>query len=184
MVDYHMSRRKALIGLGGIATGTVGTIVFGADTTEAASINLNVLEVDDTEYRGDQIESLDVDIDATVEWDANNTPDKIELWIESGVPGTLYEVARESVDVSDATGSVDHSMSANMLESGSLSKGKFELLYGQSERHIDVQILLGVDVIIDGSVGVSDTIKTDATVSLYEQTAEVSIGATGSLEAN
>jgi hypothetical protein len=179
----HSTRRKAIIGLGGIATGTAGTVLFGTENAQAASINLNVLEVGDLEHTG-TLETLDIVIDTTIEWEADSAPSKIETYVETGRADNTYEVQRETVDVDSPTGSTDKQITANVLEAGNLAKSDFELFAGQPKRDVDVSVVLGVEVYHNGSISVSDEISTQATVTVNEQTATVTIGGVGELQAN
>jgi hypothetical protein len=179
----HSTRRKAIIGLGGIATGTAGTILFGTGQTQAASIELNTLDVADIEHTG-KLETLDITVDATIDWQAETTPSEIAVYIETGQIGNTYEIQRKTLSVDSPSGSTTTELAGNVLEAGNLGKSDFELFAGQPERSVEIEIVLGVDVSHNGAVSVSDSLSTTATVTINEQTATVTIGGVGELQVN
>ena len=174
------NRRQVVIGIGAIGIGTTGTILSTQDA-EAVSVAMGEMEIPDKEHSG-EINEIIADVDVEVDFEANNQPDAINIAIEAGqADSRLTEISTETVDLSETSGTTETTVSGDLLESSSLSKGTWDLLPGQPQANVDVEIQIIAELVRSGSTIAEGTVSDMATVTRNRNTGSVEIAAEGGL---
>ena len=180
MRRHLTTRRKVVLATGALAIG--GTSVFGSQNTAAVEVDAGEFKIEDQEYHS-TVESVEISVDTAVSYESSIVPDSIELSLMAGRDGyDRTEVGSESIEIdTDATGTKETTIKGNVLESASVSTGDFELLTGQSQRHVDLAFELVVELLKDGESLASQRLSETATVIVKETTASLELKAEGTL---
>lgn len=170
-----------MIGIGAIGIGTTGTILSTQDA-EAVSVSMGQMELPDKEHSG-EINEIIADVDVEVEYESNNQPDGITLTMRAGqVNSRLTEIQTETVgNLTETSGTTETTISGDILESSSLSKGTWDLLPGQPLANVDVEIQITAELMRNGSTIAEGSVSDTATVTRNKNTGSVELAANGSL---
>ena len=183
MVSNH-TRRKFVIGAGAISIGTAG-LVWQTESTSAASIEAESLDLPDYDHAGEIQEELVITIETEITYESELVPDEIILKGHAGEPDALTELTSETISVdTKSSNTVTETLEMDVLESMSLAVSNFELLTGMSQRTQDVQIKLEA-ILKESSQTLAEATTTEtATVTVTENSAEIGFDATGKWEGN
>ena len=174
------NRRQVVVGIGAIGIGTTGTILSTRDA-EAVSVAMGEMTIPDKAHSG-EISEIIADVDVEIDFEANNQPDAINIAMEAGqADSTLTEISTETEDLSETSGTTETTVSGDLLESSSLSKGTWDLLPGQPQANVDVEIQITAELVRSGSTIAESTVSDMATVTRNRNTGSVEIAAEGSL---
>jgi hypothetical protein len=170
-----------VIGIGAVGIGTTGTILSTRDA-KAISVSMGQMELPDKEHSG-EINEIIADVDVEVEYESNNQPDAITLTMRAGqMESRLTEIQTKTIeDLSDTSGTTEHTISGDILESSSLSKSTWDLLPGQPQANVDVDIQITAELVRNGSTIAESTVSDTATVTRNKNTGNVELAAKGSL---
>jgi len=174
-----INRRRVILGTGSIATATIAGIAVGSEPASGASISMDSMSLQDVSHKGSP-DDVVVDLETQAQWEVNERPTAAFLYVKAGERGATTEVHRKEYTVTSQTGTLDETLTTSILKSASLSKGDFELLTGQSTRSVNVEVGVGIDVVNNGTVLVSDYLSDTATIDISEQEATASLGVSGS----
>ena len=154
------NRRQVVVGIGAIGIGTTGTIL-STRNAEAVSVAIGEMEIPDKAHSG-EISEIIADVDVEIEYESNNQPDAINIAIEAGqADSTLTEISTETIDsLSETSGTTENTISGDLLESSSLSKGKWDLLPGQPQANVDVEIQITAELVRSGSTIAESSVRT------------------------
>ena len=178
------NRRQVIVGLGAVSIGTTGTILSTRDV-EAVSVSMGQMELPDKEHGG-EINEIIADVDVEVEYESNNQPDSIALTMRAGqVESRLTEIQTKTVeDLTETSGTTETTISGDILESSSLAKSTWQLLPGQPEANVDVEIQIIAELMQNGSTIAKGSVSDTATVTRNKNTGSVELAAKGSLTVN
>jgi len=170
-----------IVGIGAIGVGTTGTILSTRDA-EAVSVSMGQMELPDKEHSG-EINEIIADVDVEVEFESNNQPDSIALTMHAGqVDSRLTEIQTKTIeDLTETSGTTETAMSGDILESSSLAKSTWELLPGQPQANVDVEIQITAELMQNGSTIAKGNVSDTATVTRNKNTGNVELAAKGSL---
>jgi hypothetical protein len=173
-----------VVGLGAVGIGTTGTILSTQDA-EAVSVAMGEMTLPDKEHSG-EINEIIADVDVEVEYESNNQPDGITLTMSAGqVNSRLTEIEDKTVDnLTETSGTTETTISGDILESSSLSKGTWDLLPGQPLANVDVEIQITAELMRNGSTIAEGSVSDTATVTRNKNTGRVELAANGSLTIN
>jgi hypothetical protein len=173
-----------VIGIGAVGIGTTGTILSTRDA-EAVSVAMGEMTIPDKEHSG-EINEIIADVDVEIDYESNNQPDEIALAMEAGqADSRLTEISTETIDsLSDASGTTETTISGDILKSSSLSKGTWDLLPGQPQANVDVEIQITAKLMQNGSTIAEGSVSDTATVTRNKNTGSVELAANGSLTIN
>jgi len=178
------NRRQVIVGLGAIGVGTTGTILSTRDA-EAVRVSMGQMELPDKEHSG-EINEIIADVDVEVEFESNNQPDGITLTMRAGqVESRLTEIEDKTVeDLTETSGTTETTISGDILESSSLAKATWDLLPGQPQANVDVEIEITAELMQNGSAIAEGSVSDTATVTRNKNTGSVELAANGSLTIN
>jgi len=172
-------RRRFLIAIGAIGVGTAGT-VFSTREADAVSVSMGNMTVPDRSVDG-QPESVTINLDTELQWQSNQTPTGIQLILKAGdTDSELYEITEKDIQISQADGTKETTISGDVTKSMALSESSFELITGQDAKAVPVEV--GLEVTLYNSdmdlatASVSDT----AEIQVNRQTGTISVAAEGS----
>jgi hypothetical protein len=170
-----------IVGLGAIGIGTTGTILSTRDA-EAVRVSMGEMELPDKEHSG-EINEIIADVDVEVEYESNNQPDAIKLTMSAGqVNSRLTEIQTETVEnLTETSGTTETTISGDILESSSLAKSTWELLPGQPQANVDVEIQITAKLMRNGSTIAEGSVSDTATVTRNKNTGSVELAAEGTL---
>jgi len=173
-----------IVGIGAVGIGTTGTILSTRDA-EAVSVAMGQMELPDKEHSG-EINEIIADVDVEVEYESNNQPDGIALTMHAGqVESRLTEIEDKTVEnLTETSGTTETAISGDILESSSLSKGTWDLLPGQPQANVDVEIQITAKLMRNGSTIAESSVSDTATVTRTKNTGSVELAANGSLTIN
>jgi hypothetical protein len=173
-----------IVGIGAVSIGTTGTILSTQDA-EAVSVSMGQMELPDKEHSG-EVNEIIADVDVEVEFESNNQPDGITLTMRAGqVDSRLTEIQTETIeDLTETSGTTETTISGDILESSSLSKGTWDLLPGQPLANVDVEIEITAELMQNGSTIAEGSVSDTATVTRNKNTGSVELAANGSLTIN
>ena len=173
-------RRKVLTATGAILTGASGAYLSTREA-DAVSVSMGEMTIPDEEHSG-EISEIIADVDVEIDFEANNQPDAINIAMEAGqADSRLTEISTETEDLSETSGTTETTVSGDLLESSSLSKGTWDLLPGQPQANVDVEIQITAELVRSGSTIAESTVSDTATVTRNRNTGSVEIAAEGSL---
>jgi len=178
------NRRQVIVGLGAVGIGTTGTILSTRDA-EAVRVSMGQMELPDKEHSG-EINEIIADVDVEVKYESNNQPDGITLTMRAGqVDSRLTKIQTKTIeDLTETSGTTETAISSDILESSSLSKGTWDLLPGQPQANVDVEIQITAELMRNGSTIAKGSVSDTATVTRNKNTGSVELAAKGSLTVN
>jgi len=173
-----------IVGLGAIGVGTTGTILSTRDA-EAVRVSMGEMKLPDKEHSG-EINEIIADVDVEVEYESNNQPDAINVTMHAGqVDSRLTKIQTKTIeDLTETSGTTETAISGDILESSSLAKSTWELLPGQPQANVDVEIQITAKLMQNGSTIAEGSVSDTATVTRNKNTGNVELAAKGSLTVN
>jgi hypothetical protein len=155
-----VTRRRAVAGLGGLATAGVGVLAIAPDPARA-QVSVDTFDVTGGEFTAASITPV---ADVTIGYDYDVGQEAIsELRFALTINDT--EVATESLTTQATQLSGETELSARVTESEAWSASDFEVAVGESVSH-DVTVGVAFEVRDSGGVLVSDTAEDTATVTV------------------
>jgi hypothetical protein len=176
------TRRRFVVGTGAVGIGTLGTLWFTGDA-EAVSVSFGELNIPDAEHVGDA-ESVAIDVDADIQWDASRPIDMIALTLATGDTNNQpTEIAStELQDVANSSGDTTATLSGDVLDSASLARSDFELLTGQPSRQQQIEVVLTARIISESTELAQASVSDTATITVMRGNATIEIAAEGELQ--
>jgi DMSO/TMAO reductase YedYZ molybdopterin-dependent catalytic subunit len=174
-------RRKVLVATGAILTGTSG-VILSTQEADAVSVSMGEMNVPDTTTTGEP-GSVDIAVETNLEWDSPQSPTGIQVILQAGdTDSDLYEITSKQVSVDTNTGTKTTTITGDVTKSMALSLSDFEIITGQTARHVDVEVGLNVTLYNTDRDLATASVSDTATITVNEDTGSVSIAAEGSWE--
>ena len=174
----YTTRRKAIVGLGGIIGGTLGGLHMASGDAAAIDVQTGTMQVSDAEHTG-TINEVIATLDVEIEYESDTASD-IELALEAGErhsdPTTI---TTDTHELDGTSGTLETTIEGDILESSSLRSDTWELIVGQDETTVEVSIGVVATLLSDGET-VAEATQTDiASITRHEQTGDVTLTVEG-----
>lgn len=179
----QLNRRKAVIGIGSIATGTIAVNTLSG-TSEAAQVQLDDLTIqDNSQMVTDPLTDVRLQATCSYEYTSNRAPEEWELLLEVGThPDEMNTIAKVESTETFETDSGEESLNASLLNSPDFD---LEMFQPSTSETRSVSFLVSLTFKLFGSNEVQDSsyVEDTVTVEITNGTYEISsaIGGTGNV---
>lgn len=173
------TRRQLIVGTGAVSIGTIGTL-WSMESAAAVDVSIGSLTIPDVTHTG-EFETIEVEVQGEFRWQ-NANADTLEVVLAAGrtnADPTELDTQTTSITSSSSTHTTD--LRDDILQSLTLGKGDFELLPGQPSRETTVTIALIARLKSNGQTIVENSVRTEPTITINEQSGEVTLGGTGEI---
>lgn len=172
------TRRTVVLGMGGIAIGTIGAVL---STPSAKAVEATGLDIQGVTNYGEP-SKVALNTATAVAWETNRPLDTVTLTTAVGNGyDNLTDVDTTELDDVGQTGDRTVEVSANVLKSSAFATSEFELLPGQSQTGVDIYVEQTVALAADGGTIASDSIRDMATVTVKPEQTELRVSGEGEL---
>jgi hypothetical protein len=183
MLDSNLTRRKALFGIGSIATVGVGVSTLSGNA-QAAEVEMGDLHVADKDKLVRQ-PIKDVRIVAPIQWsyNGNTVPDKAELNLKAGThPDSMYSIALyENSDLTLESDSGEKTLQASLFNAPDFSLSQFQTSSAGETKSVNALIGVSFRVIKADKVQAEAYAEDVSSIQIENGTIEMtsSVGGTG-----
>jgi len=173
------TKRQFIIGTGAISIGTLGTI-WSMDSATAINVSIGSLTIPDVSHTGD-FSTIEVEINGEFRW-KDAQADTLETVLAAGsAAADPTELDTQTKSITSQSGTHTTDLRDDILQSTTLGKRDFELLPGQPKRETQVKIALIGRLKSGSQIIAENRVTATPTITINEQTAEISLGGTGEI---